>query len=59
METPASVYAQSPRAYATRLPRIEYPLHFLVKKVTDAGTVRFQRKLLYLANSLVEQGQRL
>ena len=55
METPASVYAQSPRAYPTRLPRIDYPLHFLVKKVTDAGTVRFQRKLLYLANSLVEQ----
>ena len=55
METPASVYAASPRAYPTRLPRIEYPLHFQVKKVTDAGTVRFQRKLLYLANSLVEQ----
>ena len=55
METPASVYDHSPSAYPTRLPRIEYPLHFLVKKVTDAGTVRFQRKVLYLANSLVEQ----
>jgi putative transposase len=54
METPASVYTASPRAYPKR-PRIEYPLHFLVKKVTDAGTVRFQRTLLYLANSLVEQ----
>ena len=55
METPASVYTHSPRAYPNRLPTIEYPLHFQVKKVTDAGTVRFQRKLLYLANSLVEQ----
>ncbi|MDB4912650.1 MAG: integrase catalytic subunit [Gemmatimonadetes bacterium] len=55
METPASRYRESPRAYPTRLPRLEYPLHFQVKKVTDAGTVRFQRKLRYLANSLVEQ----
>jgi transposase InsO family protein len=30
-------------------------LHFLVKKVTDAGTFRFQKRLLYLANSLVDQ----
>ena len=55
MATPASVYTHSPRAYPNRLPRIAYPLHLLVKKVTDAGTVRFPRKLLYLANSLVEQ----
>ena len=55
METPASMYTPSSRDYPNRLPKIEYPLHFQVKKVTDAGTVRFQRKLLYLANSLVEQ----
>src|SRR3954453_2390412 len=54
-ETPAAHYAPSPRPYPSRLPTIEYPLHFLVKKVTDAGTFRFQRRLLYLANSLVDQ----
>jgi hypothetical protein len=26
-----------------------------VKKVTDAGTFRFQRRVLYIANSLVDQ----
>ena len=31
------------------------PLHFLVKKITTAGTFRFGTKLLYLANSLVDQ----
>jgi hypothetical protein len=30
-------------------------LHCLVKKVTDAGTFRFQKRLLYIANALVDQ----
>ena len=55
MDTPASRYASSRRAYPSRLPTIDYPLHFLVKKVTDAGTFRFQKRVLYLANSLVDQ----
>ena len=55
MDTPASRYASSRRAYPSRLPTIDYPLHFLVKKVTDAGTFRFQKRGLYLANSLVDQ----
>ena len=33
----------------------EYPGHFLVKRVTDAGTFRFQQRLLYIANALVNQ----
>ncbi|HWR53741.1 MAG TPA: IS481 family transposase [Bryobacteraceae bacterium] len=53
--TPASCYAASPRAYTRRLPPIAYPGHYLVKKVTTGGTIRFQRRLLYLANSLVDQ----
>lgn len=54
-ETPASRYMKSPRAYPSKLSIPEYPLHFLVKKVTDAGTLHFQHKLLYIANSLVDQ----
>jgi putative transposase len=53
--TPASRYTHSPRPYPSQLPAIEYPLHFLVKKITDAGTFRFQKRLLYLANALVDQ----
>jgi hypothetical protein len=54
-DTPAAHYHLSPRAYPSALPAPEYPLHFLVKKVTDAGTFRFQRRVLYIANSLVDQ----
>lgn len=53
--TPASRYTSSPRPYCHRLPPITYPGHFLVKKVTTGGTIRFQRRLIYLANSLVDQ----
>lgn len=50
--TPASCYRRSPRPYPERLPPIEYPGHYLVKRVTNAGTIRFKRKLLFLANPL-------
>lgn len=54
-ETPASRYTSSPRPFPRRLPAIEYPGHFLVKKVTTAGTIRFQHRVVYLANALVDQ----
>lgn len=58
-ETPANRYTPSTQAYPARLPVPEYPGHFVVKHVTDAGTFRFQQHLLYLllylANALVGQ----
>ena len=54
-DTPASHYATSPRPYPARIPVPAYPGHFLVTKVTTGGTVRFQSKLLYIANALVDQ----
>ena len=54
-DTPASRYTGSPRPYPERLPTPEYPGHFLVKRVTNAGTFRFQQRLLYIANALVNQ----
>ena len=54
-ETPASHYTESPRPYPSRLPVLEYPGHFVVKKITTGGTFRFHYKLLYVANSLVNQ----
>jgi transposase InsO family protein len=50
--TPAAAYRPSPRAYDARLPPIEYPGHFLVKRVTNAGTFRFKHRLLFIAHSL-------
>jgi transposase InsO family protein len=54
-QTPASQYTTSARPYPERLPPLEYPRHFLVKKITTGGTFRFQHKLLYLANAMVDQ----
>jgi putative transposase len=54
-ETPASQYRSSPRPYPERLPALEYPGHFLVKRITTGGTFRFQHRLLYLANAMVDQ----
>jgi transposase InsO family protein len=55
-QTPASQYHSSPRAYPERLPALEYPGHYLVKKITTGGTFRFRSsKLLYLANAMVDQ----
>jgi len=53
-DTPAARYDVSPRAYPATLPPLEYPGHFLVKRVTHAGTIRFKHKLLFLANALKE-----
>src|SRR5256714_8632771 len=50
--TPASLYRSSPRLYSGVLPPIEYPGHFIVKRVTNAGTVRFKKRLIFIANSL-------
>ena len=36
------------------MPTLEYPGRFLVKRVTHAGTIRFQDRLLFLANALKE-----
>jgi putative transposase len=50
--TPGSRYTASPRSYPPTLPPLEYPGHFTVKRVTNAGTIRFQDRLLFLANAL-------
>lgn len=51
-QTPASIYRASPREYPRRLPPIEYPGHYLVKRITSGGTFRFGRRLLFLATPL-------
>jgi len=49
---PGSQYDASPRAYPGRLPALEYPGHYTVKRVTTVGTFRFKTKLLFIANAL-------
>ena len=50
--TPAALYCPSRRPYPRTLSPIEYPGHFLVKRVTNAGTIRFKTRLVFIANSL-------
>lgn len=50
--TPSACYDPSPRPYPEQLPPLEYPGHFLVKRVTNAGTFRLKNKLLFIANAL-------
>jgi transposase InsO family protein len=50
--TPSSRYTASPRPFPDHLPPLEYPGHFLVKRVTNAGTFRLKHKLLFIANAL-------
>jgi transposase InsO family protein len=50
--TPGALYRPSPRPYTGVLPTLEYPHHFIVKRVTHAGTIRFKTRLLYLSTAL-------
>jgi transposase InsO family protein len=50
--TPTSLYRSSPRAYTGELPPLEYPGHFIVKRITNAGTFRFKQRLLFIAHAL-------
>jgi putative transposase len=50
--TPGALYRPSSRSYAGALPSLEYPSHFTVKRVTNAGTIRFKTRLLYLSTAL-------
>jgi hypothetical protein len=51
-ERGARTDASSPRPFPEHLPPLEYPGHFLVKRVTNAGTFRLKHKLLFIANAL-------
>jgi len=50
---PAAHYTGSPRPYVARLPPVTYPGHFLSKRVTTGGTIRFRDRLLFLAKPLI------
>jgi transposase InsO family protein len=54
-DSPAARYRESRRPYPDRLPALEYPGHFIVKRVTNAGTFRLKHKLLFLATPLKQQ----
>lgn len=50
--TPASCYAASPRPYPSRLPPLEYPGHWEVRRVASTGQVSWAGGPLYLTEVL-------
>jgi putative transposase len=50
--TPTSLYHPSRREYTGTLPPVEYPGDFIVKRVTNAGTIRLRKRLPFIANAL-------
>ena len=51
-KTPASLYVASNRPYDGTIPPYEYPAHFIIKRVTNAGTFRLKGHLVFIANTL-------
>ena len=51
-DPPGAHYEPSHRPYPNTLPPLEYPGHFLVKHVTQVGTIRFTYNLVVLGRAL-------
>jgi transposase InsO family protein len=53
--TPASLYRPSARPMPAKLPAPAYPGHYLVRRVSNAGTFRFQSRQLFLSDTLLQE----
>jgi len=50
--TPAELYRTSPRSYPSKLPEIEYPSGFTVRRVRYAGTIKWKGGFVRISNVL-------
>jgi transposase InsO family protein len=55
MKRPAEVYAPSRRPYPERLPPVEYPGHYEVRRVSRNGGVRWNGRWLNVGHALIEE----
>lgn len=53
--TPASRYEPSPRPYPARLPALEYPRHFEIRRVSRNGGIRWQADWVNVSHVLGEE----
>jgi putative transposase len=53
--TPASLYHASPRQMPAKRAAPEHPGHCLVRRVSHAGTFRFQRRQLFLSDTWLQE----
>jgi len=54
MKQPGEVYEASGRAMPKRIEPYEYPSHYLVRRVSRAGTIRVLRGQIFVSNTLHE-----
>lgn len=50
---PAALYHPAPRPYPRRLPPVEYPAHLEVRRVRQAGEIKWRGRFLYLSQALI------
>jgi putative transposase len=55
MKRPAELYRPSPRLFPSVLPRIEYPGHFEVRRVSRNGGIRWRRGWLNVSHPLIDE----
>jgi putative transposase len=54
MKRPGEVYRPSRRRLPRRIEPYDYPRHYLVRKVSRAGTIRVLRRQVFVSNTLQE-----
>jgi hypothetical protein len=54
-QTPASFYHPSERSFPNRLPKIEYPGHYEVRRVSRNGGIRWNSKWVCVSHVLAEE----
>lgn len=54
-QTPASCYTASPRPYPRRLPDLEYPQHYELRRVSYKGSIRWHCIAIYVNQTLSGQ----
>ena len=54
-DTPASVYQPSPRPFPARLPPIDYPAHFEVRRVSENSGIRWKRDWVCVTHTLAAE----
>ena len=50
---PATHYTPSPRAFPRRVPTVEYPGHFEVRRVRTKGDIKWQGGLVFVSRALI------
>ena len=54
MKRPGEVYQASPRTLPKRIEPYDYPAHYLVRRVSHAGTIRVFHNQIFVSNTLHE-----